>query len=349
MENYNDLLTTINNYYYFNNNITILQIKSGLINATYRLITPQKNFILQEINPIFKHPHRIDHNINALDTYLSKKNIDFQYPKLFHNLKDNTITPVKQKYLRVFYEIENGVSYDLCLNKNMGFEAGSLLGKMYRALNKFDTNQLKPTLKNFHNLIVIEKEFLKSFKNAPHKLILKANKAVQLLNKYSWITSYYQKLTEQNILKIRPTHHDTKISNFLFDKNQKAIAIIDFDTFFPGYFLSDLGDMYRTYLPEFDENKKINNFKIEIKQDIYISINNGFNAQIQNVLSKTEQKFCPFAGYFMIYMQALRFLTDYFKENIYYPINYPTHNLIRAQNQLGLLSAYDSMVQYKYQ
>lgn len=39
----------------------------------------------------------------------------------------------------------------------------------------------------------------------------------------------------------------------------------------------------------------------------------------------------------MIYMQALRFLTDYLNNDIYYQIQYPSHNLVRAINQVVLL------------
>jgi hypothetical protein len=39
----------------------------------------------------------------------------------------------------------------------------------------------------------------------------------------------------------------------------------------------------------------------------------------------------------MIYMQAIRFLTDYLNNDIYYGAKYPRHNLVRAGNQFTLL------------
>ena len=41
----------------------------------------------------------------------------------------------------------------------------------------------------------------------------------------------------------------------------------------------------------------------------------------------------------MIYMQAIRFLTDYFNYDKYYKINYTEQNLVRAKNQMYLLKA----------
>jgi len=42
----------------------------------------------------------------------------------------------------------------------------------------------------------------------------------------------------------------------------------------------------------------------------------------------------------MIYMQALRFITDYLNNDIYYTPAYPMHNFNRAANQLKLLEAF---------
>ena len=39
----------------------------------------------------------------------------------------------------------------------------------------------------------------------------------------------------------------------------------------------------------------------------------------------------------MIYMQAIRFITDYLNDDVYYGAQYPDHNLLRAKNQMVLL------------
>jgi hypothetical protein len=54
-------------------------------------------------------------------------------------------------------------------------------------------------------------------------------------------------------------------------------------------------------------------------------------------LSTTEINHFVFAGKFMIYMQALRFLTDYINNDSYYGKKYEDHNFIRACNQIHLL------------
>ena len=55
-------------------------------------------------------------------------------------------------------------------------------------------------------------------------------------------------------------------------------------------------------------------------------------------LSSTEKEHFIYAGKFMIYMQALRFITDYINNDVYYGSKYPGQNFIRAKNQAVLLN-----------
>ena len=54
-------------------------------------------------------------------------------------------------------------------------------------------------------------------------------------------------------------------------------------------------------------------------------------------LNEAELQHFVFAGKFMIYMQALRFLSDYLNNDVYYGSKYEGHNFIRAANQVHLL------------
>jgi hypothetical protein len=57
-------------------------------------------------------------------------------------------------------------------------------------------------------------------------------------------------------------------------------------------------------------------------------------------LTYTEKSLFVYAGKFMIYMQAIRFLADYLNNDIYYHTTYPGQNMVRAQNQFVLLEKY---------
>jgi thiamine kinase-like enzyme len=146
----------------------------------------------------------------------------------------------------------------------------------------------------------------------------------------------FEKIESNHLIKQRVTHHDTKISNVLFNEREKGICIIDLDTLMPGYFISDLGDMMRTYLSPASEEEK--NFdKIEIRDDFFKAIIAGYVGTMGDELTSEEQELIFFSGQFLTYMQAMRFLTDHLNNDIYYGAAYDDHNFIRAGNQIQLL------------
>jgi hypothetical protein len=60
-------------------------------------------------------------------------------------------------------------------------------------------------------------------------------------------------------------------------------------------------------------------------------------AKIKKELTAEEKSHFIYAGKFMIYMQAFRFLTDDLNDDIYYGAKYEGRNFIRAANQVVLL------------
>ncbi len=60
-------------------------------------------------------------------------------------------------------------------------------------------------------------------------------------------------------------------------------------------------------------------------------------SEMRDELTSTEKNYFFYAAKFMIYMQAIRFITDYLNNDIYYKIKYADQNLVRAKNQMVLL------------
>jgi hypothetical protein len=112
--------------------------------------------------------------------------------------------------------------------------------------------------------------------------------------------------------------------------------VIDLDTVMPGYFISDVGDMMRTYLSPVNEEEK-DFSKIEIRENYFKSIWDGYMCQMKNELNEEEKRHFIYSGKFMIYMQALRFLTDHLNDDVYYGAKYEGQNFVRAGNQMVLL------------
>jgi thiamine kinase-like enzyme len=141
---------------------------------------------------------------------------------------------------------------------------------------------------------------------------------------------------------LRVTHHDTKISNVLF-KDNFAICVIDLDTTMPGYFISDIGDMCRTYLCPVNEACQ-DLSQIIVIPERWTAIQNGYLEAMGEFLTPFEKDHFAFSGQCIIYMQALRFLTDYLQLDQYYKVDQPGQNLDRTLNQNQLLAAFNKLV-----
>ena len=77
-----------------------------------------------------------------------------------------------------------------------------------------------------------------------------------------------------------------------------------------------------------------------VRTDFFQAIVKGYLSEMKDELSEVEKGAIVYAGKFMIYMQALRFITDYLNNDIYYGARYEGQNLVRGLNQVNLLRRY---------
>jgi Ser/Thr protein kinase RdoA (MazF antagonist) len=311
---------------------------TGLINNTWVVKTAEKKYILQRINQnVFKDPQGIDDNITAIDDYLKKNFPGYIFTSQVVSKEGLTLINEDENYFRLFEFIEGSHAYTVLQNPQLAYEAAKQFGKFTRLLSGFDAPQLKTTIPNFHNLSLRYEQFEAAIKNASNVRLVSSKESIDVLKSHYDIVETFEAIKVNPDFKIRVTHHDTKISNVLFDKNNKGICVIDLDTVMPGYFISDVGDMMRTYLSPADE-EETDFTKIDVREDYFEAIVHGYLSEMHDELSAEEKKYFVYAGKFMIYMQALRFLADYLNNDVYYGAKYELHNFNRAWNQIALLN-----------
>ncbi len=321
--------------------LKVTRYGSGLINHTWKVSFAGQEFILQKINDaVFKNPRDIASNIKQVSNELRNR-----YPDYFF------ITPIEtpegeqmvfddeQGYFRLFPFVAGSHTINVVESPQQAYEAALQFGRFTRLLSPADTHLLRPTIPSFHDLLFRYQQFLAQVKNGNEKRIYVAKQLIEALVHHSWIVKQFEALKLMPEFKLRVMHHDTKISNILFDKDERGICVIDLDTIMPGYFISDVGDMMRTYLSPVNEDET-DLEKIEIRDEIYRAILEGYSNEMNSVLTEPEKRSFFFAGCFMIYMQALRFLTDYLDNDNYYRCNYENQNYDRANNQYALLQKF---------
>lgn len=313
---------------------------SGLINTTWKVSNADKTYILQRINhQVFKKPSLIAQNISTIGHYLNKYHPDYFFvqPVQTTDKQDMVITP-EGEYFRLQPFVANSRSYDVVNNEQLAYEAARQFGRFTRLLSGIDTNEIQVPLPDFHNLTLRCAQFEQAVKHGNPDRIAATSEDINTIRRYNYLTEIFASIQHNPYFKVRVMHHDTKISNVLFDADNKGICVIDLDTVMPGYFISDFGDMMRTYLsPASEEETDLS--KVKVRKEYYTAIVNGYLSEMKDELSSTEQAHLVYAGQFMVYMQAIRFLTDYYNNDIYYGAKYEQHNLLRARNQLTLLES----------
>jgi Ser/Thr protein kinase RdoA (MazF antagonist) len=314
---------------------------SGLINHTWKVYHEGLAYILQAVNTaVFRQPQNIAQNIRAIKEYLNQTAPEYLFVTPITTLAGDDFVVIDDHFYRIFPFVANSCAIDFVERSEQAHQAAKQFGQFTRRLCDFDVQKLKPTIEDFHNLPLRVAQFKKALAQASNKRIGEAKFAIEEIIRHYDIEAQYVQLVSSGALHLRVVHHDTKISNVLLQaETGVGLCVIDLDTVMPGYFISDVGDMMRTYLSKANEEEKDFD-KIAIRDDVFAAIYKGYMEEMDEVLSPAEKQLFIYSGKFMIYMQAVRFITDFLNGDIYYKTDYREHNLKRSLNQIDLLNKY---------
>ncbi|ATL47638.1 aminoglycoside phosphotransferase [Chitinophaga caeni] len=315
---------------------------SGHINNTFLLTGKHDDakYVLQRINTnVFKEPWVIATNQRMAADYLAAKDPEYLFITPIPTTSGKELFEFEGEYWRLIPFIANSITVDQADNTTQAYEAAKQFGKLARLLDGIDMRPFKATIPNFHNLTLRYAAFQDAIPAAKEERRNAAEELIRSFLDYSDIAITFEKLKTHRDFKDRVMHHDTKINNVLLDKDTfKGVCVCDLDTLMPGKIISDLGDMVRTYVCPVSEEERDFSL-ITVRDEYFEALMKGYLEEVGATLSQIEKDHLFYAGKFMIYMQGIRFLTDYLNGDIYYPIKYAEHNYDRAKNQLTLLQA----------
>lgn len=339
---FTELKDVLGHFTGFNTFDDVVQLKSGLINGTWKVTLDKQAYIIQQINTeVFKNPAYIDHNCRLIRNFLEHRHPNYFLPLPMTDGQGSSLfRHPTGKYFRIQHYVIDSLTVLKADNAKQAFEAANTFGGLTVRLHEMSLDDFKAPISDFHNLPLRYSQYEHALKHGFPDRISRAFPAVKALEDYRYLLFEFQVFRRISDFKQRIMHHDTKISNVLFNANDEAICAIDLDTLMPGYLWSDIGDMVRTFVsPVSEEAQDLD--KIYVRIDILNAIYAGYLTAMQHLLSKAEIKSMPLFGCIMTYMQALRFLTDYLLGDVYYGSSYEDHNLFRAKNQIKLLAELD--------
>ncbi|WP_223599490.1 phosphotransferase enzyme family protein [Chryseobacterium sp. GVT01B] len=314
-------------------------ITDGLINTTYLLENKDqgKKFILQKINNhVFKRPEAIVSNHLIINELLKSNDYQFQIiepiPSLTNKLlvKDANDDP-----WRMLSFVENSTTFLTAPSLQTAFEAAKTFSYFLTTVNNEKLPAIEDTLPNFLNFEKRIADYKNSLKNAAPHLKENAKVEIEITNQLLSLPDRWIEMEKNNRIPKRIIHADVKISNILFDQSHRPLAVIDLDTMMISTILYDFGTMIQSYTntTNEDDGSAQNNFNPEM----YKVVKEGFLFYLKEKLTPEESDNLEYAAQVAIYIQELRFLTDYLNGSIYYSTKYPEHNLDRTKNQLELL------------
>ncbi len=312
---------------------------SGHINKTYlaRNTAGDAHYILQRINTyVFKRPQVIAKNHRMTWEHLSARHPDYMFPRALPTIYDSDLYVEGEDFWRLMPFVEGAVTVDKADSPQQAFEAARQFGRFAKLTAGIDLGAFEPTIPDFHNLALRARQFDDAIENASTERRVRAGDLIDFLQGQGRITRHFEAVIKP-ALPDRLMHHDTKINNVLLHAGTfEGVCVIDLDTLMPGKIVSDLGDMVRTYVCPVPEDEP-DMSRVCVRDDFYAALVRGYLAEVRGELSALEQEQIFYAGEFMVYMQALRFLADYLNGDVYYPVKYAEHNLDRARNQTTLL------------
>lgn len=328
-----ELKEIFQNYQAIAEDFEATQITYGHINKTYQIRNSNQSYILQILNTdIFKNLPAISDNISLLNSHLSERNYPYQVLEALAFSDGNYL---HNGNTRLFKFIEDSQTFLKVQSTEQAYQAAKCLSFFHAALDDLETEKITDSIPSFldFNLRFEQYETVKS--QASHERLEKANELIKYLDTQTSILETWNKLLPK--LPKRILHADPKISNFLFDATDenKIIALIDWDTLILGPILYDFGDMVRSYtnMREEDDPTQGDNFNL----DYYRALEEGFLSVLGEKLTVDEKENLSLGAKAVIYVQALRFITDYLNGDTYYSIQYENHNLDRTHSQVNLL------------
>ena len=206
----------------FGNSITledIKQFKGGQSNPTYMLTTNQKNFVLRRQPPgkLLQSAHAVDREYKVI-TALDKT--DVPVPQTFDYCEDTNVTGTK---FFLMEHVKGNIYWDLLLPNKSNSERHEIYLSMNETISKLhnvDFNSIGLSeYGKYENYMGRQiSRWTKQYKDSETVYLDEIEKLIE------WLPNNIPTGNETSIV-----HGDFRLDNMIFDKNNKVIAVLDWE------------------------------------------------------------------------------------------------------------------------
>lgn len=320
----------------------------GHINSTF-LVESEPKFILQKINTnVFHNPAELMKNIVLVTEHLKEK-----LSAAHEDVSKGTYSVVKAKDGNDFVIDEDGdfyrvltfidaISHDNAEDPTTLYRAAKAYGKFQKMLADFDADKLFEVIPLFHHTPNRMKNLEKAISENKSGRLDKVRAEVEFALSYKDRISAVTEGMADGSIPLRVTHNDTKLNNFLFDRDtDECVCLIDLDTVMPGSLLYDYGDALRIGASSAAEDET-DLEKVFFCIEPFEQFTRGLLESFASEMTVRERELLPYSQLLMTFEVGIRFLTDYLDGDVYFKTAYPEHNIDRARNQFKLVRDIDA-------
>ena len=354
---YNQIKNVIRFFQFDGKYVDAEELHSGNVNNTYHLRYrtadgTQNEYVLQQINTYaFKHPEDVMDNIVRVTAHL-RKTLEAQGESTENRVLTCVPTQTgeymycdaQNRYWRAYYYIRDAVAYDRVEKPEHFYEAGRAFGEFQRMLEDFPADQLHETIPNFHDTRRRFYAFVAAVAEDKAGRVADLEPEIDFFFDRRKMMTRIVRRIDAGRIPLRVTHNDTKINNIMIDgQTGRAVCVIDLDTVMAGSALYDYGDAIRFGANTAAEDEP-DTSKVSLDLELFRQFTAGFLSEVGDLLTEEEIQCLPLGIEVMTCELAMRFLTDYIDGDLYFKVDSPEHNLIRAHAQMKLLEDVESKV-----
>ena len=354
---YNQIKNVIRVFRFEGKYVAAEELHSGNVNNTYHLWYraadgTQLEYVLQQINTYaFRHPEEVMDNIVRVTAHL-RSAIESQGESAENRVLTCVPTQTgeymycdpQNRYWRAYYYIRDAIAYDRVEKPEHFYEAGRAFGEFQRMLEDFPVDQLHETIPNFHDTRRRFYAFVAAVAEDRAGRVADLEPEIDFFFDRRKMMTRIVRRIEAGRIPLRVTHNDTKINNIMIDgQTGRAVCVIDLDTVMAGSALYDYGDAIRFGANTAAEDEP-DTSRVSLDLELFRQFTAGFLSEVGDLLTEEEIQCLPLGIEVMTCELAMRFLTDYIDGDLYFKVDSPEHNLIRAHAQMKLLEDVESKV-----
>ncbi len=333
-----DIDTVLNNYDFDFSKAEIDVLGNGHINNTYKLTTPDAEFVLQQINhDIFTKTVELSSNAQKINVHLqeqkNKGNYPLAVPQQILTKTGETCIKIGSNYWRLMEFISNSYTLEEVKSPEQAALVATAFAQFSCALSDFPANDIAVIIEDFHDISFRMSQLKEAVSNDLQGRLSGCQELVKFCFDQQNFIDHVVNISKE--LPLHVTHNDTKINNLLFTTGDNPCAVIDLDTCMPGLLMHDFGDMVRTCCSNLAEDDTSTD-KMVLKLDIFSALIQNYQNAFGDKMTALEKESLIVGAKLLPFIIGTRFLTDHLNGDNYFQVSRENHNLDRAISQMQL-------------